>query len=111
MIINTAVILGLVQSLGGCPSENRKQTAAKNSQQLVLYNLQLEITLIYTYFTCIIRYVNPEYQNNLPWSNFFQQAFNYIPMGTLSWGYNRTRLIKNNYLLLHRVSASYYTSS
>jgi len=52
MIINTAVILGLVLSFGGCPSENRKQTTAKNSQQLVLYSLQLEITLIY--FTCII---------------------------------------------------------
>jgi len=25
MIINNAVILGLVLSLGGCPSENRKQ--------------------------------------------------------------------------------------
>ena len=41
MIINTAVILGLVLSFGGCPSENRKQTAAKNSQPLVLYSLQL----------------------------------------------------------------------
>jgi hypothetical protein len=37
-IINTAVILGLVLSFSLCPSENKTQTAAKNSQQLVLYS-------------------------------------------------------------------------
>jgi hypothetical protein len=40
--------------LVGVPLKTENKEAAKNSQQLVLYNLQLEITLIYMYFTCII---------------------------------------------------------